>query len=138
MTTIRRFVSYYTRSSLPFLSGLVYGIFLAKWDHPLWLQVLAGLALVVLGPFIIQLVITLIVDALQGVPDDRMVATSASTRPLGTPSQPSQQSAHSALPQSLTPSSLTPRSGPTRSLTGRNTVGSADRGGILGRFTRGR
>jgi hypothetical protein len=70
LTALRKFASYYTRSSLPFLSGLAYGIFLANWDHPLWLQVLAGLALVVLGPFAIQLVLTLIVDALRGVPDE--------------------------------------------------------------------
>ena len=70
MTALRRFASYYLRSSLPFLSGLVYGAYLVKWDHPLWMQVLAGLALVVLGPFVIQLVLTLIVDALRGVPEE--------------------------------------------------------------------
>jgi hypothetical protein len=70
VTTLRRFVSYYTRSSLPFLSGLVSGAYLVKWDHALWMQVGAGLALVVLGPFVIQLVLTLIVDALRGVPEE--------------------------------------------------------------------
>jgi hypothetical protein len=70
VTTLHRFASYYMRSSLPFLSGLVYGAYLVKWDHPLWMQVLAGLALVVLGPFLIQLVLTLIVDTLRGVPEE--------------------------------------------------------------------
>lgn len=70
VTALRRFASYYMRSSLPFLSGLVYGAYLVKWDHPLWMQVLAGLALVVLGPFVIQLILTLIVDALRGVPEE--------------------------------------------------------------------
>jgi len=82
VSTLRRFASYYTRSSLPFLSGLVYGAYLVKWDHPLWMQVLAGLALVVLGPFVIQLVLTLIVDALRGVPEEpRAAARTASRRP---------------------------------------------------------
>ena len=80
VSTFRRFVSYYTRSSLPFLSGLVYGAYLVKWDHPLWLQVLAGLALVVLGPFVIQLVLTLLVDALRGVPDEPRVVARRSSR----------------------------------------------------------
>jgi hypothetical protein len=80
VATFRRFVSYYTRSSLPFLSGLVYGAYLVKWDHPLWMQVLAGLALVVLGPFLIQLVLTLIVDALHGVPDEPGVGSRALPR----------------------------------------------------------
>jgi hypothetical protein len=80
VTTLRRFVSYYTRSSLPFLSGLAYGIFLVKWDHPLWMQVLAGLALVVLGPFVIQLVLTLIVDALRGVPEEPGVLARPASR----------------------------------------------------------
>jgi hypothetical protein len=70
VTTTRRFASYYMRSALPFLSGLAYGVFLTRWDHPLWLQVLAGLLLVVVGPFAIQLILTLIVDALRGVPED--------------------------------------------------------------------
>ena len=39
------------------------------------MQVLAGLALVVLGPFVIQLVLTLIVDALRGVPDEPALAS---------------------------------------------------------------
>jgi hypothetical protein len=79
---LRRFVSYYTRSSLPFLSGLVYGAYLVKWDHPLWMQVLAGLALVVLGPFLIQLVLTLIVDALRGVPDEPGVGSRPAPRSM--------------------------------------------------------
>ena len=80
VTSLRRFASYYTRSSLPFLSGLSYGVFLVSWDHPLWLQVLAGLALVVLGPFAIQLVLTLFVEALRGVPDEPRTVASAPPR----------------------------------------------------------
>jgi len=86
VTTLRRFTSYYTRSSLPFLSGLAYGVFLANWDHSLWLQVLAGFVLVVLGPFAIQLVLTLIVDALRGVPDEPGV-TPRHIRPIVRPSE---------------------------------------------------
>jgi hypothetical protein len=85
VTTLRRFASYYTRSSLPFLSGLAYGVFLVQWDHPLWLQVLAGLALVVLGPFLIQLVLTLIVDALRGVPDEPGLGSRPAARPASRP-----------------------------------------------------
>lgn len=69
MTQLTRFVSYYVRSALPFLSGIAFGIFLMRWDHPLWIQVLAGLILVVVGPFAIRLVLTLIVEALRGVPE---------------------------------------------------------------------
>ena len=69
MTQFNRFVSYYIRSALPFLSGIAFGIFLMRWDHPLWIQVLAGLILVVVGPFAIRLVLTLIVEALRGVPE---------------------------------------------------------------------
>lgn len=69
MTQFNRFVSYYVRSALPFLSGIAFGVFLMRWDHPLWLQVLAGLTLVVVGPFAIRLVLTLIVEALRGVPE---------------------------------------------------------------------
>lgn len=76
------------RSSLPFLSGLVYGAYLVKWDHPLWMQVLAGLALVVLGPFVIQLVLTLIVDALRGVPDEPSAVGRTSVRSMSRPSEP--------------------------------------------------
>ena len=67
---LRQCVNYNMGSSLPFLSGLGYGVFIATWDYPLWMQVRAGLALVVLGPFVIQFVLTLIVDALRGVPDE--------------------------------------------------------------------
>lgn len=80
MTALHRFASYYMRSSLPFLSGLVYGAYLVKWDHALWMQVLAGLALVVLGPFVIQLVLTLIVDALRGVPEEPGLRSRAAPR----------------------------------------------------------
>jgi hypothetical protein len=69
VTHFNRFVSYYVRSALPFLSGIAFGIFLIRWDHPLWIQVLAGLTLVVVGPFAIRLVLTLVVEALRGVPD---------------------------------------------------------------------
>ena len=88
VTTLRRFASYYTRSSLPFLSGLVYGAYLVKWDHALWMQVLAGLALVVLGPFVIQLVLTLIVDALRGVPDEPSSNVRSPVRPMAGSSEP--------------------------------------------------
>ena len=69
MTQFHRFVSYYVRSALPFLSGIAFGIFLMRWDHPLWIQILAGLTLVVVGPFAIRIVLTLIVEALRGVPE---------------------------------------------------------------------
>jgi len=69
VTKLNQFISYYVRSALPFLSGIAFGIFLMRWDHPLWLQVLAGLTLVVVGPFVIRLVLTLIVEALRGVPE---------------------------------------------------------------------
>lgn len=85
VTTLHRFASYYMRSSLPFLSGLVYGAYLVKWDHPLWMQVLAGLALVVLGPFVIQLVLTLIVDALRGVPEEPGLRARPAPRTRTTP-----------------------------------------------------
>ena len=98
VTTLRRFTSYYTRSSLPFLSGLAYGVFLANWDHPLWLQVLAGLPLVVLGPFAIKLVFTLIVDAIRGVPDEPGVIP----RPIRSITRPSESPfARSREPKAL-------------------------------------
>lgn len=81
MTTFKRFISYYVRSTLPFLSGIAFGIFLIRWDHPLWLQVLAGLTLVVVGPFVIRLVLTLFVEALRGVPESRATGMAGVERP---------------------------------------------------------
>lgn len=66
MNDLRTFWSYYIRSALPFASGLAFGLFQERLGLPLPLTVLVGLALVVAGPATIQVVLTLLAEALNG------------------------------------------------------------------------
>lgn len=63
---MREFVSYYVRSALPFLTGLAFGIGASYLDLPLAVRILAGAVLVVAGPLAIEVVLTLLVEALRG------------------------------------------------------------------------
>jgi hypothetical protein len=70
MSPLRSFTTYYVRSALPFLTGLVFGVFLFRFDFPLVWEVVAGLVLVVAGPLAIQAVLVLMVEALRGSPGE--------------------------------------------------------------------
>lgn len=70
MPPLRAFATYYVRNALPFLTGLAFGLALFRFDIPLFMQIAVGAALVVVGPFAIQLILVLLVEALRGGPGE--------------------------------------------------------------------
>ncbi|MFA7250000.1 MAG: hypothetical protein WC273_10260 [Dehalococcoidia bacterium] len=77
---MRSFGVYYVRNALPFITGVAFVIIAERAALPLPVRVLLGAALVAVGPFAIQLVLTLVVDALWGE-DSRGVGRSARAFP---------------------------------------------------------
>ena len=70
MVPLRTFLSYYIRNALPFGTGLAFGIFILRADYAWYWLALAGIVLVVIGPLAIQFLLTLVVEALHGLPND--------------------------------------------------------------------
>ncbi len=70
MALLRSFVSYYVRNAVPFATGLVFAVLALRVDYAWYWVALAGIALVVIGPLTIQFVLTLVVEALRGLPSD--------------------------------------------------------------------
>ena len=70
MSQLGRFGSYYIRNALPFATGFAFALASLRLDYPWYLLALAGAVLVVIGPLTIQFALTLLVQALRGMPDD--------------------------------------------------------------------
>ena len=84
MAVLRAFVFYYIRNALPFATGVAFTVLALRVDYAWYWIALAGIALVVIGPLTIQFLLTLVVEALRGLPgDDR--ARKVSTARMGTP-----------------------------------------------------
>ena len=70
MSPMRRFLAYYIQNALPFGSGVLFTVLAFRLDYAWYWEVLAGAVLVLAGPIVIQLVLTLIVESLSGLGDD--------------------------------------------------------------------
>ncbi len=70
MALLRSFVSYYVRNAVPFATGLAFAVLALRVDYAWYWVALAGVTLVVIGPLTIQFVLTLVVEALRGLPSD--------------------------------------------------------------------
>ena len=70
MALLRSFVSYYIRNAIPFATGLAFAVLALRVDYAWYWLALAGIALVVIGPLTIQFVLTLVVEALRGLPSE--------------------------------------------------------------------
>ena len=70
MSPMRRFLAYYIQNALPFGSGVLFTVLAFRLDYAWYWEALAGVVLVLAGPLVIQLVLTLIVESLSGLGDD--------------------------------------------------------------------
>ena len=70
MDHFSRFVSYYIRNALPFATGFAFALAVFRLDQPWYLLALGGAVLVVVGPLVIEFALTLIVQALRGMPHE--------------------------------------------------------------------
>ena len=77
MPLLRRFASHYVRNALPFGTGVAFAIVATRLDYPWYLLAAAGTVFVVVGPLTIQFALTLLVQALRGMPDETVAGTSA-------------------------------------------------------------
>ncbi len=76
MSPMRRFLAYYIQNALPFGSGVLYTVLAMRVDYAWYWEVLVGAVLVVAGPLVIQIVLTLIVESLSGLGDEDEEAAS--------------------------------------------------------------
>lgn len=67
MSPMRRFLAYYIQNALPFGSGVLFTVLALRLDYAWYWEALAGILLVVAGPLVIQIVLTLIVESLSGL-----------------------------------------------------------------------
>ena len=77
MPLLGRFASYYVRNALPFATGVAFAVVATRLDYPWYLLAAAGAVFVVVGPLTIQFALTLLVQALRGMPDEIVAGTSA-------------------------------------------------------------
>ena len=82
MTLLGRFASYYVRNALPFAAGVAFAVVALRLDYPWYLLAAAGAGFVVVGPLTIQFALTLLVQALRGMPEE-IVAGASTPRGRG-------------------------------------------------------
>lgn len=70
MALLRAFLFYYIRNALPFATGIAFTVLALRVDYAWYWIALAGIALVVIGPLTIQFLLTLVVEALRGLPGE--------------------------------------------------------------------
>jgi len=80
MALLGRFASYYVRNALPFATGVAFAVLALRLDYPWYLLAAAGVLFVVLGPLTIQFALTLLMQALRGMPDETVAGASAPRR----------------------------------------------------------
>jgi hypothetical protein len=77
MALLGRLASYYVRNALPFATGVAFALATLRVDYPWYVLAAAGAVLVVAGPLTIQFALTLIVQALRGMPDETTAGAAA-------------------------------------------------------------
>ena len=83
MSPMRRFLAYYIQNALPFGSGVLFTVLAFRLDYAWYWETLAGIVLVLAGPIVIQLVLTLIVESLSGLGEDDEEQVGAPRGPRG-------------------------------------------------------
>lgn len=86
MALLRAFLFYYIRNALPFATGIAFTVLALRVDYAWYWIALAGIVLVVIGPLTIQFLLTLVVEALRGLPGEDARARPKITSRPGAPS----------------------------------------------------
>ncbi len=80
MALLGRYSAYYIRNALPFATGLAFAVAATRVDYPWYLLAAAGAVLVVVGPLTIQFALTLLLQALRGMPEETAAGASRPRR----------------------------------------------------------